>query len=183
MGPQPAPPGAAATEAPASSGQGRPPSRKRRWEALARDASDLLPPELRSSDEARALLAELAAQMYATLGGGGAASPSSSAGEGVECSGACVGECSGTCGGWRRTCVRRSRDPARESARDMGRLEAVEHLELDTVAAWPQTGALAARVGALVPMSSVVGELASKGCDMSQVRPPPLAPHPPPPRR
>ena len=65
----------------------------------------------------------------------------------------------------------------------MGRLEAVEHLELDTVAAWPQTGALAARVGALVPMSSVVGELASKGCDMSQACRPPLAPHPPPTRR
>ena len=177
VGPQPAPLGAPATEAPAL-GQGRLPSRKRRWEALARDASDLLPPELRSSDEARALLAELAAQMYATLGGGGgAAAASSSAGEGAGCSGACVGECSGTCGGWRRTCVRRSRDLARESARDMGRLEALEHLEHDTVAAWPQTGALAARVGALVPMSSVVGELASKGCDMSEARrPPPAAP-------
>ena len=73
----------------------------------------------------------------------------------------------------------------------MGRLEAVEHLELDSVAAWPQTSALAARVGGLVPMSSVVGELASKGCDMSEAcrapharRPPPaarpLAPPPPP---
>ena len=57
----------------------------------------------------------------------------------------------------------------------MGRLEAVEQLELDSVAAWPQTDALAARVGGLVPMSSVVGELASKGCDMSEARRPPPA--------
>ena len=66
----------------------------------------------------------------------------------------------------------------------MGRLEAVEQLELDSVAAWPQTDALAARVGGLVPMSSVVGELASKGCDMSEARrPPPAARRPPPPAR
>merc|ERR1740117_564409 len=100
--------------------------------------------------------------MYATLGGGGGGGAASSSDEAEGSEG------SGTRGGWRRTCVRRSRDLARDAARDMGRLEAVEHLELDSVAAWPQTDALAARVGGLVPMSSVVGELASKGCDMSQ---------------
>ena len=57
----------------------------------------------------------------------------------------------------------------------MGRLEAEEHLELDAVAAWPQARALAARIGALVPPSSVAGELASKGCDMRKARRPPPA--------